>query len=737
MKFFRAVLVSFVFLFWWWWMALPVQATAACTASVSPNTLPANTSSTLNFSLLNMGDEAITYVELYTPGSGFTLVNYGVSGWSVETSPTWAGLYNNTVGVGETFAFSFGVNTGDEQPAADWSVAVYTNSGYAECSGGFLSVAISGTVDSESPVLSDVMVANVTGSSAVISWNTNEPAKGYLRYGNAFQVYEATLEQLELTTSKSFTLTGLSANTTYYFEYRAEDEVGNSTQWWDFYTFTTGSETTVIETREIRIELPVVQQRTQVQEKVITVLVRDMESPKVWFTSEEKSFYGEHPVVRGMASDNTMIVSVDYSIDGGKTWRPVSIEGRRKSESFSVELPLVEEGDYSVKLRAFDAEGNRGISATRTMVIDRFPPVIGGVQFLWGSQLVRSLQGKIVTALGVPMKIITRAAGGTTQLKLVGGTEELALSKDESTGRWTQTVTFSSAGNHQLRLEAVDGFNRTTETVIADVEVIKTGNIQSSDGEAVPAWITVYAKKLLTGRFEKWDGRAYQIDNPLFIDQKQAAAVALPAGTYYLDISADGYASKKTAIIYLDKPGLITTSAALRPMKSWRILGKQFRLPQLSSRLAPLEQVVMDEEVVDQFEQNRGDFMPTVSLLSETAGIVQPSEWLGETVVLAVESLWKPSVSHTVDYLQRINEAFSGITTVWVAPLSRLETLQGMRARAGSGVDLIISDEAGELLSAFQTHELPFFVLIGPDGKIQQISHQAFSDQVLKEYINE
>ena len=41
-------------------------------------------------------------------------------------------------------------------------------------------------VDVTPPVISEIMASNVTESSATITWSTDEPAKGYVRYGCSF-----------------------------------------------------------------------------------------------------------------------------------------------------------------------------------------------------------------------------------------------------------------------------------------------------------------------------------------------------------------------------------------------------------------------------------------------------------------------------------------------------------------------------------------------------------------------
>lgn len=109
--------------------------------------------------------------------------------------------------------------------------------------GGF-NVVVTDTVvvDCAPPVISNVMVPSLAARNATITFDTDEPAKGTIRYGLACNALTGTQAASDYNASHSITLSGLDDNTTYYFVVDAEDQAGNATtddNGGACYTFTT------------------------------------------------------------------------------------------------------------------------------------------------------------------------------------------------------------------------------------------------------------------------------------------------------------------------------------------------------------------------------------------------------------------------------------------------------------------------------------------------------------------
>jgi len=95
--------------------------------------------------------------------------------------------------------------------------------------------------DETPPVISGVSYSNVTESSAIITWTTNEDATRWVEYGATEECLSKTTENTSLSTSHSVTLTELDDDTTYYFKVISKDGAGNKAELADNHPFTTKS----------------------------------------------------------------------------------------------------------------------------------------------------------------------------------------------------------------------------------------------------------------------------------------------------------------------------------------------------------------------------------------------------------------------------------------------------------------------------------------------------------------
>jgi serine protease len=103
--------------------------------------------------------------------------------------------------------------------------------------------AVSATIerDETPPIISDVKAVAVTGTTATITWTTDEPSQSTVKYGTTTPLGSA-MSDSTLVTSHSVTLTNLQKSTLYYFEVQSTDASGNpatDNKNGNFYSFTT------------------------------------------------------------------------------------------------------------------------------------------------------------------------------------------------------------------------------------------------------------------------------------------------------------------------------------------------------------------------------------------------------------------------------------------------------------------------------------------------------------------
>lgn len=99
-----------------------------------------------------------------------------------------------------------------------------------------------GGTDTTAPTISSVATSSLQNTSVVVAWTTDELATSSVDFGTSAGSYSSTTVKNTFATSHSVALTGLSANTTYYFRVRSRDISGNTAtnnNGGSDYTFTT------------------------------------------------------------------------------------------------------------------------------------------------------------------------------------------------------------------------------------------------------------------------------------------------------------------------------------------------------------------------------------------------------------------------------------------------------------------------------------------------------------------
>ncbi|MBI5183041.1 MAG: fibronectin type III domain-containing protein [Nitrospinae bacterium] len=82
-------------------------------------------------------------------------------------------------------------------------------------------------VDVTPPVISDVAVLDITDTTAIVTWDTDEPSDSVVEFGITSGEYTDSISDTTLVTSHSIELTDLTPDTTYYFIVKSADSSGN------------------------------------------------------------------------------------------------------------------------------------------------------------------------------------------------------------------------------------------------------------------------------------------------------------------------------------------------------------------------------------------------------------------------------------------------------------------------------------------------------------------------------
>jgi len=108
------------------------------------------------------------------------------------------------------------------------------------------------TLDTTAPTISNVKSSNITATTALIEWQTNEASTSEVGYGLTASYGKSAGVNKKLVTAHSDTITGLKENTLYHYRVISTDDVANVAASGD-YTFTTTINDTKAPTGTIKI----------------------------------------------------------------------------------------------------------------------------------------------------------------------------------------------------------------------------------------------------------------------------------------------------------------------------------------------------------------------------------------------------------------------------------------------------------------------------------------------------
>ncbi|MBI3804630.1 MAG: DNRLRE domain-containing protein [Nitrospirae bacterium] len=136
-------------------------------------------------------------------------------------------VYRNGIQIGTT-ALTLYSDTGLEASTTyRYSISAYDASGMVSEPSAAVSATTLAPPDTTAPVISGMMVSDITGSDATIRWTTNEPADTQVEYGTTATYGAFTSIVTAPATAHTQRLTGLSPSTLYHFRARSRDAAGN------------------------------------------------------------------------------------------------------------------------------------------------------------------------------------------------------------------------------------------------------------------------------------------------------------------------------------------------------------------------------------------------------------------------------------------------------------------------------------------------------------------------------
>lgn len=720
-------LLLFIFL---QFMVTPIKAVlSSCSATVSPTSVNTSTSQSYTFTMGSVS--GVLWIKITRPSTNFTITAASGSGWNTQVTSSTATFTPIGQSAGSGTLSVTATSGSSEASSADWTVQASDDSGGASpttCTG-TLGTAISGAgADTTAPTISDIVVSDVTDSAVKITWTTNENSDSVVDYGKDTG-YGTTNTGTDLVTAHSAKIDNLSANTTYHYNVKSKDSAGNTGEAGDN-TFVTAKSGTSGST-----------QTGTTKTTTITKTVKDNTPPTISLDSKFDKTYSEPPKITGRATDsgdvNPGISRIEYSVDDGKTYLEVDNikSANARSTTFDFVPAIFEDGNFKLKVRAYDNAGNVTSSRSATLIIDRLPPQVGGILFSIGPQIILpTREGVLVVLKGLDIKITLSSIGGALTIDLFADSQIFSLVKNPDSGLWSNTLNFSKPGIFQLQAKSVDGASNKTEKDLIKVVVLEGGKIIDESKKPIAgASITVYYFEPTLRQFILWDGSPFGQQNPQKTDETGDYNLLLPAGKYYLQVGKSGYKSIKTNLFETHESLPITYDFSLDRKRGIRLGSIFIPFFDFSQQYIEFKQ---EPIAVGTEGKNKliGQEMPYFTFATSDEEITT-NAFKGKPTLLTFSATWLPKTAEQLIILEGlIDQKQINIVPVMIQEkLSKVTIFQ----KIGEYKLRILTDPDGQLLEALNIINLPTHVFLDRKGVIKGIKVGVLNkEEVLDNLVN-
>jgi hypothetical protein len=465
----------------------------------------------------------------------------------------------------------------------------------------------------------------------------------------------------------------------------------------------------------------------------------DKEPPKVDLTTDFSKPYKTSPKVQGTATDNKQVTKLDYSIDNGKNWLPITdIKTKdNKKVTFTFQPPELYDGTYSLKVRAYDATENVGYSQNDALVIDILAPAVGASLISLGPQEMNpGSNGTIIVPASVNQRITVSTIGGPDTVDIIAqsidnpkqDSQVFSLRKNSDNGLWTGVLNIAETGTYSLTATAVDGAKNKTSRFLYNVRVLPYGAILAHDKPLSGATITLYALDPITERYIIWDASSYGQINPQRTINDGVYTLYPPEGTYYLEVKKEGYQTTKTNIFTINGTSAINENFSLEKQRALNLGIFQIPFPEISFHT---------EDFKAQTVKNILSLSNDVHILNKKFPAVDykvGSDSLNSNALLTSFHIvtflntWLPNASTQVSYLDMVQkQAHIGISVITPQEIQSEVTL--FKARGNYTVPMF-ADANGTLVNPLEVRVVPMHFIIDKNGKIRKILYgvQTYED---------
>jgi len=174
---------------------------------------------------------AATGVDVTVSGTGVSFYKYKLDSGNYSSSTAIASHIVLSLSAGSyTLSVVGGDSAGNWQTGAsstNYTWTIISSNSSSNNSGSYSGSSSGVASDTTAPAISNVVATPTSGTTATITWQTNENSLTWLNYGTS-TVYGQQVKTASYASSHSVSLTGLTASTTYHYQVKSQDSSSNS-----------------------------------------------------------------------------------------------------------------------------------------------------------------------------------------------------------------------------------------------------------------------------------------------------------------------------------------------------------------------------------------------------------------------------------------------------------------------------------------------------------------------------
>jgi hypothetical protein len=708
----------------------------SCTVTLTPNSVAPATNSEFTVRITNTSAHDIVWADFSVPLTGFIYTGNNTQGWtgSDHSDGTGTTMTGSTISTNDHADFSLmAIAAITNAPSSNWQIKVSDNSQGANpfnCSGD-VGTAIAGHPLNTSNVgVSNVQISNLTPTSVTVTWDSDNPSTSLVYYGTTANYGDWTNHDQTMTASHTVNLTGLTPDTGYHFQVAGHDEYLELNPYYS-------SDNTFI-TPPRPSSTPPPQQTVTLLNLPITN-PGDKTPPTISLVSTPQKVVKIMPAINGVANDNQAVAAIEYSIDNGQNWLPVDSAPAlgAKQVPFSFTPLNLEDGNYIIIARAVDGGGNITKTTPLTIVVDRLPPLVGGVLVSLGPQILTPDKNNVVTTLaGIDQKITMSAVGGPTSITInatredskTKNEESFHLTQDANSELWSGLLSFEQAGVYGLVANSIDGAGNKTTHKLNTINVSSAARVvEQGSSKTLKAGLKLYAYDTDTGSWTVWDGSPFGQTNPQTTGADGSFKLFLPSGKYYLTVTANDYKPLVSNIFNLGKTTPLTTQISMNKVGGHKLGPIHLSLPNFSSQAIDINPKV--PKVANGVNPNKliDKSIPNLTLPGTKGGNVESIAWLGRPTLLSFMVSWLPSTSEQLKALSEL-QTNKDINIVPIALQENSDKMSVYTQTAGYSLNWLV-DPDSTLTDVVNIQSLPTHYFVNRDGVVKKVVTGILSKQ--------